>query len=46
MISLSDQQLAEVMRAAEALSIEKRSIFLERIAAMLTLRGRGHFNEM
>ena len=44
MLSLSHQQLQIVMDAARAVPQEKRAIFLERIAAMLTVRGRGHFN--
>jgi hypothetical protein len=33
------------MDAARALPVEKRSIYLKRIAAMLTMRGRGHFTD-
>jgi hypothetical protein len=40
MISLSDQQLRTVMLAARTVPVEKRSQFLERVAAMLKLRGR------
>ena len=43
MISLSDQQLTIVMSAARSLEPERRSIFLERVGAMLRLRGR--FND-
>jgi hypothetical protein len=43
MISLSDVQLQTVMTAAADLDQEKRSLFLERLGAMLALRGRGHF---
>jgi hypothetical protein len=43
MLSLSDAQLRTVMTAAGDLSPEKRSIFLERVAARLNLRGR--FND-
>jgi hypothetical protein len=39
-ISLNDTQLQTVTRAAALLPIEKRSQFLERVAAMLKLRGR------
>jgi hypothetical protein len=39
MLALSDSQLALVMTAAGGLSPEKRSLFLERIAARLRLRG-------
>ena len=45
MISLNDAQLKVVMAAASHVPQEKRSRSLERIAAMLTLRGRGHFND-
>ncbi|MGC2824417.1 MAG: hypothetical protein WA322_09305 [Pseudolabrys sp.] len=45
MISLNDAQLKIVMAAASHVPHEKRSQFLERIAAMLRLRGRGHFND-
>ena len=43
MISLSDGQLAIDMTAARTLEPERRSIFLERVGAMLRLRGR--FND-
>ena len=33
------------MGAARGLPVEKRDTFLQRIAAMLTQRGRGHFND-
>jgi hypothetical protein len=45
MLGLTDNQLRVVMDAARTLPIEKRSIYLQRIAAMLTMRGRGHFND-
>ena len=45
MLGLTDTQLAAVMDAARLLPVEKRSIYLQRIAAMLTVRGRGHFND-
>lgn len=45
MISLNDGQLKTVMTAAALVPIEKRDAFLQRIAAMLTLRGRGHFTD-
>jgi hypothetical protein len=45
MISLNDSQLKTVMAAASHVPHEKRGQFLERIAAMLVLRGRGHFND-
>jgi hypothetical protein len=40
MLALSDRQLAVVMTAARGLTVEKRSLFLERVAARLELRGR------
>jgi hypothetical protein len=40
MISLSDQQLDVVMTAARGLALERRSVFLERVTAMLKLRRR------
>jgi hypothetical protein len=45
MVSLTDYQLRIVMGAAGGLPVEKRDLFLRRIAAMLILRGRGHFND-
>jgi hypothetical protein len=45
MVSLTDYQLRIVMGAAGGLPVEKRDIFLRRIAAMLALRGRGHFGD-
>jgi hypothetical protein len=38
-------QLRIVMQGASALPVEKRDLYLQRIAAMLALRGRGHFND-
>ena len=40
MIALTDHQLAIVMDAAAALAPERRSMFLERVGAMLKVRGR------
>jgi hypothetical protein len=45
MLSLSGQQLKTVMEGASTLPVEKRDLYLQRIAAMLTMRGRGHFND-
>jgi len=45
MLGLTDNQLRVVMDAAKALSVEKRDLYLQRIAAMLTQRGRGHFTD-
>ena len=42
MMGLTDSQLAAVMDAARILPVEKRDIYLQR---MLTMRGRGHFND-
>jgi hypothetical protein len=44
-ISLSDRQLETVLAAAGPLPPDKRTLLLERIGAMLNLRGRGHFND-
>ena len=40
MLGLTDIQLGTVMDAARTLPVEKRDLFLQRIAAMLALRGR------
>ena len=45
MIGLTDNQLKIVMDAARLVPVEKRDIFLQRIAAMLALRGRGRFTD-
>jgi hypothetical protein len=45
MIGLTDTQLQVVMHAARSIPVEKRDIFLQRIAAMLALRGRGRFTD-
>ena len=45
MIGLTDTQLKIVMNAARLLPVEKRDTFLQRIAAMLALRGRGRFTD-
>jgi hypothetical protein len=45
MIALTDSQLKVVMDAARTLPVEKRDVYLKRIAAMLALRGRGHFGD-
>jgi hypothetical protein len=39
MLSLSDSQLQIIMTAAGTMPVEKRSTFLERVAARLQLRG-------
>jgi hypothetical protein len=45
MIGLRGHQLKIVMGAARVLPVEKRDIFLQRIAAMLAVRGRGRFTD-
>ena len=40
MISLSDHHLQTIMTAANAVPVERRSVFLERVGAMLKVRGR------
>jgi hypothetical protein len=45
MIGLTDIQLKIVMNAAGLIPVEKRDTFLQRIAAMLALRGRGRFTD-
>ena len=44
-LALTDRQLQTVMTAASSLPIEKRSLFLERIAARLRLIGITRFND-
>ncbi len=39
MFALSDSQLRTVWNAADALPVEKRGVFLERLVAQLQLRG-------
>ena len=45
MLGLTDTQLAAVMDAACTLPVEKRDVYLQRIAAMLMMHGRGHFTD-
>ena len=45
MIGLTDIQLKIVMNAARLLPGETRDTFLQRIAAMLAVRGRGRFTD-
>ena len=45
MLGLTDNQLRVVMDAAHMVPVEKRDLYLQRIATMLTVRGRGHFND-
>jgi hypothetical protein len=42
---LTANQNEIVSRAARMVPVEKRDLYLRRVAAMLTLRGRGHFND-
>jgi|RhiMetdeSRZDD1v2_1073273.scaffolds.fasta_scaffold412737_2 hypothetical protein len=42
MVGLSHSQHQIITDAARMLPVEKRDLYLQRIAAMLTLRGRGH----
>ena len=45
MLGLTDDQLRTVMDAAAAVPIEKRDRYLQRLGAMLTMRGRGHVTD-
>jgi hypothetical protein len=45
MLGLSDAQLQTLMTFAADIPPDKRSTFLERVGAMLAVRGRGHFND-
>ena len=45
MLGLTDDQLRTVMDAARTLPVEKRDVFLQRLGAMLAMRGRGHFRD-
>ena len=40
MLGLTDSQLRAIMDAARTLPIERRDIFLQRVGAMLRMRGR------
>jgi hypothetical protein len=44
-ISLSKTQTKIVAAAAVHVPHEKRAQFFQRVSAMLTLRGRGHFDD-
>jgi hypothetical protein len=44
-LGLTDSQLKVVMEFARALPLEKRDVYLQRIASMLQMRDRGHFND-
>ena len=43
MLGLTDNQV--VMDVAHMVPVEKRDLYLQRIAAMLTMRGHGHFTD-
>jgi hypothetical protein len=45
MFGLTDAQLKIVMDVANRVPVERRSVFLERTAAMLRMRGYGHFSD-
>jgi hypothetical protein len=45
MIGLTDTHLKIVVNAARLIPVEKRDTFLQRIAAMLALRGAGRFTD-
>jgi hypothetical protein len=45
MLGLTDNQLTTVMGMARTLPVEKRDVYLQRIAAMLTQRGYGRFTD-
>ena len=45
MLGLTDNQLKAVMDMARTLPVEKRDVYLQRIAAMLAMRGRGRFTD-
>ena len=45
MLGLTDYQLKIVMGAARSVPVEKRDTYLQRIAAMLALRGHGRFTD-
>jgi hypothetical protein len=45
MLGLTDNQLRTVMDMARLVPVEKRELYLQRIAAMLTMRGYGHFRD-
>ena len=45
MLGLTDYQLKIVMAAARSVPVEKRDVYLQRIAGMLAMRGRGRFTD-
>ena len=46
MVGLTDSQLKLVMDATRTLPAEKRDLYLQRIGAMLAVRGYGHFDDV
>jgi hypothetical protein len=46
MVSLTDSQLKTVMDAAKTLPVERRDTFLQRVGAMLRMRGRFNDNDV
>ena len=46
MIALTDSQLRTVMDAAHALPVERRDTFLQRVGAMLRMRGKFSDNDV
>jgi hypothetical protein len=45
MLGLTDNQLTTVMDMARTVPVEKRDLYLQRVAAMLAMRGRGRFTD-
>jgi hypothetical protein len=45
MLGLTDSQLGTVIDMARMVLVEKRDLYLQRIAAMLVVRGRGRFTD-
>ena len=45
MFGLTDNQLTTMMGMARTLPVEKRDVYLQRIAAMLAVRGPRHFGD-
>jgi hypothetical protein len=45
MLGLSDTQLATILDMARSLPVEKRDLYLQRIARMLMMRGYAHFTD-
>ena len=45
MLGLTDNQLRTVMDMAHTVPVEKRDRYLQRLAAVLAMRGRGRFTD-